>query len=66
MATRYVDAEGMRYTISEPYPCSREPGSMLVVVDCRGQGTFSSRTMGAEEVPEYIEKKHLILVSSDK
>lgn len=65
MATRYTDSEGMIYTISEPYACMKEPGSMLVVVDRRGHGVFASKTMDANEVPEYIEKQHLVKLSSD-
>lgn len=66
MATRYTDSEGMIYTISEPYRCMKNPEEgMLVVVDRKGHGTFSSRTMDAAEVPEYIEKRHLIKLSSD-
>lgn len=66
MTTRYTDSDGMIHTISEPYRCIKEPEEgMLVVVDCRGRGMFSSRTMSADEVPEYIEKRHLVKLSSD-
>lgn len=66
MATRYTDADGMIYTISEPYPCRKETeDGMLVVVDRRGHGTFSSRTMSADEVPGYIEERHLVKLSAE-
>ncbi len=66
MATTYRDPEGMLHTISETYPCIRDSQEgMMVVVDRRGKGSFFSKTMDAEEVPEYIEKWQLVKLYSD-